>query len=237
MSARRKRGLWTYGCAVVCAGIVLAGGLVQPVAADLVTFDFAGEVSFIDSRLSPPFTTGAPIVGSFTYETATPPYSPTQPHTAEYLYALTELNFTFGTYEGSLGTAWNAVSLYDDVPSGSNYIDGFSVSATSPGSLSGSPVPSRFVLGLQAYGTGSQDLVTGLGLPTTAPDFSKATDINLSLGFSSNSGDTFYILGNLTSLTADTAPVPEPTTLLVVAPWVAWLGAMAWRRNRVSRGK
>jgi len=39
-------------------------------------------------------------------------------------------------------------------------------------------------------------------------------------------------LNFLAQVSAEAAPVPEPTTLWVVGPWFAWMGARAWRRHR-----
>src|SRR5262245_5829604 len=90
---------WAFLLSFALVGI----GATQPARAEFLTVSFTGTVTStgagLESYLGVPLL-GAPLSGSYTFESTTPAQDPTNPNFASY-YALRSLTFTVGNYSAS----------------------------------------------------------------------------------------------------------------------------------------
>ncbi len=206
MRADARTGLWKTIFALAFAGALVVGGMAQNAEATLITFNFEGYVNGVSPALAGTFNTTQTILGSYTFDSTTPDTN-ADPTVGRYEGALTALTFTIGSYTGGLGTGLQGILVQHD-PS---YRDVYVPQAWSPSGASVAGMsPFVFMIDLEDV---THSVFSNDQLPTTPPDLSNFPFYNIvTLRFQSDIGPS--VLGTLTSLTA--APVPEPTTMLLL---------------------
>lgn len=111
---------WTY-----CAAVALGCGLAMPAQSALVTYEFTGFVDSVPSELSPPFSAGQEVSGSWTVDTSVGALPGSDASLAPFP-ALTSFSISTDTYAASDSSGFVTVE------SGS-FGDGYMVvSSTSP---------------------------------------------------------------------------------------------------------
>lgn len=109
------------------ASVLPLGVGVHPAAGGPITFEFAGEITFVsdvNNFLGGTITAGNPFFGSFTFESTTPDSSPEDPTLGAYVDVFTDISGHFGglSFLGPVG-ATNSISVVN------GFIDGYAVSA------------------------------------------------------------------------------------------------------------
>ena len=203
----------------ILIGVVALAGLTTPVQAVPITFNFTGTVTGVDSSLSPTFSTGQTLTGSYTFESTTPPRAGSDSSFAVY-DALTAVNFSIGSYSAS-STAAPEIQI-DNAPGAPN--DRYGLVSRASDGLTG-PAVNGNTLGAFLFrldDVNNAVFSTALSLPTS-----------LSLqDFTSNSFFVFFgdfsITGTLNSLSS-AAPVPEPSTFFLLGAGLSGIGFLRRR--------
>lgn len=180
-------------------------GLASPAAAFPILVSFTGAISQVDANLASAFSDGAPVSGSFEYESTTPDVQPGNPVFANYSEAPSNGSFQFGTYTATGTTGSIQIDLAP--------VHVFGVVL---GSAVGAPVGAFSLTGLQLR----LDDSTG----TVFPDDSLPTTLDLgdfdmaaaSLVFSDGTTPAF-VTADLTTLTFTPVPEPAAAALLLAA--------------------
>lgn len=190
-----------------------------PARAAIITFNFNGVITSVSSSLfDPSVQVGAPIRGSYTFDSTTPNNYPNDP--------------TIGVYESSGPPYGLAVSFGSDTFLADSftttiynlgpfaYIVSADINVDVPGGSLG-----QFYLRLDDP---TQFVASSNALPVTPPTVNSFVEreINFSYAYSSSVGE---IQGKLDSITA--APVPEPSPVLGYIA-LGTLGAVGYTLKR-----
>lgn len=219
MIGRRLRAVTWF----TTLGLILVG-MLTAAAAGPITFDFAGSVTSVVPALSGTFSPGDTFSGSYTFESTTPDADPSPG--GFYAGAIIGLTFTIGPYTGTLGLCSSGpcdIFVQDNGFGPCASVDCYFLNVIPSGPSVAGVIPTSFQIGLNDF--------TGLAfssdaLPLTPPDLS------LFLPFFGVNFDSFAfgVEGSITSFTL-ASPVPEPSTLLLLAAGIAGLTAYGWRRG------
>jgi len=168
--------------------------------AALVTYSFTGSVGNVSGALKATLPAGSSMLGTFQFESATPPSG-----TVRYLGAVQNLSLTIGTYSVNLDPSGstNVIRMAYNSPSGD--LRGLRTSVT--GASIGEFAPEHFRLNL-AYDNGRA--ITGTTLQNP-PSLGNLTSTRWRLVFENIDGKTVRIQGALNNLTA----VPLPAAVLL----------------------
>ena len=205
------------GLGIILCGL-LSGGFTVGIAAP-VTFSFVGEVSIVDTGLSPTFNAGQTLSGSYTFQPA-PPTS-----YDNYNGAITGFSGILESFSAVLNTSPpNFIAVRNDLPTG----DYYRVSTPL------TPVPS--VSGLTSLQFLMELIDPAAGMPTNTdltaapPSLNSFATKGWPLVFG-DAGGTAQISGVLTSLPA----VPLPTAVILFGAGLialVGLGAGGWRQRK-----
>ena len=212
-----KKFMLRIGLGIILCGL-LSGGLTVATAAP-VTFLFVGEVSLVDTGLSPTFNAGQTLSGSYTFQPA-PPTS-----YGNYNGAITGFSGILESFSAVLNTTPpNFIAVKNDLPT----VDYYRVSVPL------SPVPSvsgltslQFLMELIDPSPG---MLPNTDLPAAPPSLNSFATKGWPLVFGDASG-TAQISGVLTSLPT----VPLPTVVFLFGAGLialVGLGAGSWRQRR-----
>ncbi len=189
--------------------------------ASLITFTATGVVDSVDAELLIPFAPGQTFIMNYSFESSTFARVGSDSQFAVY-DALTSIDFTLGTYNGS-AIGPEEIQVDNDPPNPS--VDRYSVGPGAGSTLIGSDVNglslSDFFIRLDdVTNTAFSD---ALILPTSLSlsDFSSA---GFAVFFSDGLGGTFGVTGTLTSVS-----VPEPNTFGLAGSSI--FGFLALRRR------
>jgi hypothetical protein len=209
------------------ASIVVAIILVTwsaPSRADLITFSFTGIADSVDPALAGTFSAGQSLTGTYTFDSTTAARAGSD-STFAVFDALTQVNFTLGTYSAS-STGAPEIQIDNNPPSPDN--DRYSIVARASDGLTG---PAVAGLALDSFGFRLDDSTNSvfnnaLILPTSLnlSDF----DNRQFFLFFTDGTSSFIVSGTINSLRT----VPEPSSLAL-----AGLGGLSglglwWRRRR-----
>jgi hypothetical protein len=201
----------------ICITLISACGSLfvstEMVHAEYITFNFTGIVSSVDSALSGQFNTSQSLSGSYTFNSLTADVEPDD-NAGSYPGALNTLTCVIGGYTASLGpspaqwiSVWNYDSI-DEIP----FIDMYSVRSDSMigNSVNGYPV-AQFTF---SYFDATHNSIIDEKLPLSPPIIPANTIWQL--GFINENKDPLRVdvRGTITSL--EIAPIPEPTTMLLL---------------------
>jgi hypothetical protein len=218
LNNRWSRPLGTF--AFSAALILLTSSFAQ---ANPITFNFTGTVGGVGSGLGGTFSSGQVLNLVYTFESTTPARAGSNSSFAVF-DALTSLSFTIGAYSASHSGA--AEIQVDNAPGAPN--DRYGVVARASDGLTG---PGVNGFSLDAFGFRLDDstnsvFANALTLPTSLSlqDFDSS---GFFLFFRNAAGAIELVDGTVTSAAA---PVPEPSSLVLMASGFA---ALAWAtRNR-----
>ena len=210
-----KKFMLRTGLGIILCGL-LSGGLTVGTAAP-VTISFVGEVSLVDTGLSPTFNAGQTLSGSYTFQPA-PPTS-----YGNYNGTITGFSGILGSFSAVLNTTSpNFIAMRNDLPTGDYYR--LSVPLTPIPSVSGLK-SLQFLRGLIDPSAG---MLTNTDLPAAPPSLNSFATKGWPLVFGDASG-TAQISGVLTSLPA----VPLPTAVILFgAGLIALVGLGAGSRRQ-----
>jgi hypothetical protein len=197
------------------------------------TLSFAGTINSVGSELHPTFQLGDAFAGSFAFNSTSPGTSG-GPGNAIYSGAISSLSVTIDglTYGQSSGGSMRVFN---------GPTDGLIAGATAPLPISGPAVgtfdPFEWVLVL-ADPSGSA--FSSLDLPSTLPAVSawSTTFSYFQLYFADlDTGAVSSLTGSFSSasITAVTAPIPEPETYAMLIAGLGLLGFEAHRRKKLQR--
>ena len=211
-----KKFMLRVGLGIILCGL-LSGGLTVGTAAP-ATFTFVGEVSLVDTGLSPTFNAGQTLSGSYTFQPA-PPTS-----YGNYNGAITGFSGILESFSAVLNTTPpNFIAVRNDLPTGDYYR--VSVPLSSVPSVRG-PTSLQFLMELIDPSAG---MLTNTDLPTAPPSLNSFATKGWPLVFGDASG-TAQISGVLTSLPT----VPLPTVVFLFGAGLialVGLGAGSWRQR------
>jgi len=207
---------------VIVLGLIALSGSVQ--RAEAITVDFSGTVTYVYPALSGTFNTSQMISGSYSFDPATADTNAAA-DTGVYLGALTGMSFTVGSYAvGSSGTN-NRISVFDNYAwsDADDYV--VQNDSLSGAALSGYS-PFRVFLNLSDP---TKTVFSSDALPLS-PDRSNFQWATWELQFSTSASASLqFIRGDITSLSVASAPIPEPSTLLLIGSGLTGLGLVQRR--------
>lgn len=169
-----------------------------------VTFGFTGVVTAVDAGLAAEFSLGEPVIGNYSFDSATPDAAPGDSSFGNYNNTITSFTATFGgDYIVTQGVD-NDILVSDGPLPPNNWNDVYDAILTNPtASTVGGLTLKILILGLTDTG---KAVFNSDSLPLTPPDLSEfESNDSLMLFGSPNQGMTF----RLTSFTL----VPEPSSL------------------------
>jgi len=199
------------------AALLLALATAGPARAVAINVTLSGTIEFVDSQISSAFTVGAPFTASFQINSDTPD-TDALPTEGEYIGAVSNLSFSFGSYSGA-GAGDNQLHMRDGA---GLFADNFFVQSEFSGAdVAGFP-PFDFLVNLADT---SLTVFTSDAIPASLDlaDFDIADAL---LGFQDGSS-IYRVQAGIDALTYTV--VPEPGTLPLLG-----LGcvALAGKRRR-----
>jgi hypothetical protein len=201
--------------------LIILSVFLVPIAAQaaLVTFEFTGTVH---TDFGFGVGVGTAVTGSYTFESDTPGLS--IPGAALYSDALTELRADFGGNTFLIsnpdpGSA--AISVFDDDPTTG---DVYSAGALEAGLLDGSGASILLV-------DPSGGMLSGTALPTSPPVLPSTADLLIQTGLRSETKTLGVRLESLRLPSGGSAPIPEPTSVLLLGAGGLIVGGAVRRRK------
>ena len=210
-----KKFMLRIGLGIILCGL-LSGGLTVGTAAP-VTFSFVGEVSLVDTGLSPTFNAGRTLSGSYTFQPA-----PRNSY-GNYNDAITGFSGILESFSAVLNTTPpNFIAVRNDLPTGDYYRVSVPLSSVpSEGGLTSLQFPMELI-------DPSAGMLLNTDLPAAPPSLNSFSTKVWPLVFGDASG-TAQISGVLTSLPA----VPLPTAVILFgAGLIALVGLGAGSRRQ-----
>lgn len=223
----RQRGNKRVALVAVLGLLVGWGGLAGVVHAALVTFNFEGNVTFVETDVSSHFSTGEKLVGSYSFDSDTPDLSPG----AQFgTYAVNQMSFTLGNnaYTPSLtaGSPQIRITSNSGVNPGTGTPDTYRViSVVNDGASAGALLPREFWFDISGLGKFDDSLPLS---PPSLGDF-LSTERTFRMNFVQPVGAVGWVSGELTSLTL--TAVPLPGAVLLFGTGLLGLGALGKLRH------
>jgi hypothetical protein len=223
----RLRWMFLGVIALVVAGIFLGGGgIFQKAHAALITFEFEGIVNSVDPELAGTYNTTQTLSGTYTFDSDAADID----GGTNGAYDITSLTFSLGgnTYTSTAGL----INVADDNPTDRYGLNAVSFSGPSVGAFA----PERFGFILQSTST---SVFTSDALPLTPPDLTNFDVLNQWSFRYIKTGDTQFAgvrglgtagLTKLAKISDGPAPVPEPSTLLLLGSGLVGLAGYGRRK-------
>lgn len=204
----------------IAIGSLIAGVVVDPALAGLVTWEFTGEVTSVFDRnnlLGGAITVGSPFSGSFTFESTT---KPTEPGGGFYGDAITDISGQVVDlpFHGPISSIdFNFLLVEDNIPHSGD--DQYLVRTAAEF------LDETVAFGLSLIDT-SGTVFSNRILPLSPPALELFTSTEFKL---SPVSESFLVVGEVTSI------VPEPMSLILLG--VGVLMTERWRRKRYATSK
>jgi hypothetical protein len=202
---------------------MFAVGASAPARAASVTLPFAGTLDFVDPTLAGVFSVGQILTGTYTFESTTPARAGSDSTTSVF-DALTNLNFTLGSYSASSS---GAPEIQIDNDPTAPFFDRYAIVSRASDGLTGPPAAgqplSTFVFRLD---DSTNTVFTDALILPTSLNLSRFDSRQFFLFFGSPASPVI-ISGAITSLATD---VPEPSSLMPAG--IGLLGLLGFGRRR-----